>query len=184
MKNIIIAIFALFLVAGCSMFNKESEQSKFTIGSPINDINSTNMQIKVLPFTSLYPARTEMMFCNGENSFVYDNTNTWLNTPQTMVTEYFELYFNNPLKKSSKNFEYKLGIKGRIITFACNLLNKEVTLTLLINIYNTNDDTLVYSTIYTSKVTISNLSASEYSIAISKAINAIAFSLQQKLLTL
>jgi len=184
MKNIIISIFALFLVVGCSMFNNDSEQSKFTIGSPINDVNSSNMQIKVLPFTSLYPATKEMMFCNGENSFIYDNTNTWLNSPQVMLTEYFELYFNNPLKKSSKNFEYKFGIKGRIIKFDCNLLNKEVALTLLINIYRTNDDSLVYSTIYTSNVKISNLSASEYSIAISKAISSIAFSLQQKLLTL
>lgn len=169
----IIYIAALFLFASCSMFNSAPETTYFSLDNSGLD-DSPNLGITMpQKISSMLPSSTKMIFYFPGNEVKYDIYNNWAQTPQALIDRYFTLYFNNPEKKAELPAGTDYTLNGTIYEFECNTVTKEALFAIKITICDRNDNILI-TKLYSSKVKIDKMSASNFASAMSKAVKDVA----------
>lgn len=99
--------------------------------------------------------------------------NNWAQTPQDLLARHFMLYFNNPEKQIEKTAIENCILSGTIYDFECDTNSKEAIFTVEITISDQNEN-LLMSKLYTSRANLEKLTASDFSIAMSLAVNKAA----------
>ena len=155
------------LISGC---RSTPDSTNFDLDRA-NLKDSPNIGINVQPrFSSTLPSSTKMIFYFQGNEVKYDMFNNWAQTPQDLLARYIMLYFNNPEKPIEQTVAKGCTINGTIYDFECDTNTSEVVFTIGITVVDSNENVLM-SKLYTSKTKLEKLTASDFAIAMSKAVN-------------
>ena len=181
MKTIYQLFFLLFpiMLGGC-LVKSSPETQYFDLGAP-SPTAKYNYQINILPFAANEMYSEKMVFQNKPFSIEFDTFNRWAQSPNKMLFNYYNFYFNNPNspKLSSKELPVKLSIK--LLKLDCNLYKKISTLSLEVSVINTLNKKIIFKHIYNVEEKMNKLTASEFALAVFKANNLIIYKIDDKL---
>ena len=179
MKKLIFSIIPALLITGCCI-NSSPSTEYFTIDTGSTFANY-NYNIEISPIASNELYGQKMVFLKTQNSIFFDNFNKWAQTPDKMITSYFDLYFNNPAAPPLKGNYTPLKLSANILKLDCNITNKECLLSIKVSVVNSPDNKLLSNTIYTEKQPISKLSAASFASSTSVTLKSIAKKIEESI---
>ncbi|MCP4177383.1 MAG: hypothetical protein GY756_06430 [bacterium] len=182
MKNIFPLITFLFLT-GCSLFNNQTNTTFFDISTPDTE-NTNNLGLTIKPVKSDLPFGKKMAFITSKYSMTCDSYNKWSKPPEELVTQYFELYFNNPEKQLNNKTDNKYTLEVQIIRFACYSTKPEILLQMNIKVNNKKSKKTLLNKSFIQNIKFNKLTADSFAEAMSKGVNNICSELKTKLLEL
>jgi hypothetical protein len=182
MKNILI-IAVLLLLTGCSLFKGKTNIVYFNIGTPIMQ-NTSNLGLTIKPINSDLPFGKKMTFITSEYSMTSDSFNKWSQTPEELVYQYVESYFNNPAKKLDNKTNNKYILNIQIIRFACYSTKPEISLQLNILISDNKTGKILLNKSFIQNFKFNKLTADSIAEAMSKGVNNICSKIKIELLEL
>lgn len=171
-KNILFLLAVLVSTCSCSLLTPTPTTAYFDLGD-IKTSRSKNYNIDIRNFSSDFSSSTRMIFRKESNQIEYDIYNNWAQTPQNIITKYLIFYFNNPCNQTDPKYKNdKLYIEGIVYNFECNIDTKEAIVNVRIKIIQ--NDTITLDKMYGIKEKISQLTASDFSKAMAKAVFSLA----------
>ena len=168
------------LVASCSS-SSSSKTIFYSLDVPVE--NSANYGMQVVPFTSYMPFEKNMAYAVTPNGIILDDYNNWIQPPNVLLTQFFNLMLDDPSKPRTELFGSNLKLSGNIFKLECSTITKEVVLSVNILVFDTNSKILLNRN-YSQKIKLERLTASAYANAVSDAAGKIVLQLTNDLKSL
>ena len=180
MKKLFYFILPVIITSGCCFNSNPPKTEYFTINTP-SVYTNYNYQVKVSPFKVDELYGSKMVFFKEPNSIFFDCFNRWAQTPDKMLTTFFNFYFNNPASPSIKKDYIPIRLNAVILKFECNLTKKECLLCMKVSAVNISDKKILFNEIYIEKQQINSLTASSFASSMSRAVKTVAEKVENKI---
>ena len=179
MKKLFCLILPVVIISGCCFNSTPPKTEYFTVNTPSAHANY-NYHVKAAPFKVDELYGSKMVFFKEPNSIFFDSFNRWAQTPDKMLTSYFNSYFNNPDLPAVKEDYIPIRLNAVILKFECNLTAKECLLCMKVSAVNTSDNKVLFNEIFIEKQQMNKLAASSFASFMSKAVKTVAEKIEIK----
>ena len=180
MKNFL-SLSAFLFITGCSFFNNQTNYTFFDIGSP-DQKDTCNLGLIIKPVKSELPFGKKMVFITSKYSVTSDSYNKWSKSPKELVSQYLELYFNNPNKKLNNKTDNKYTLNVKIFNFACYSTKSEILLQMNIKVSNNKTNKILINKNLIQNIKFEELTADSFAGAMSRGVNNICSEIKTSLL--
>ena len=181
MKKMFCLILPVVLITSGCCFNSDSPKTEYFTVSGQSEHSQYNYHIDIAPFTIDQLYGSKMVFLREPNSVFFDSYNRWAQTPDKLVTSYFNTFFNNPASQSLEKSIIPIRLNAEIFKFECNLTNKECLLCMKVTATNTSDNTKLFTQVFTEKLQMNKLTASSFANSMARAVTAVAGKIDTKI---
>jgi ABC-type uncharacterized transport system auxiliary subunit len=163
----------IMIVSGCCFNSTPPKTEYFTIANPSVHARY-NYHIQVAPFQANDLYGSKMVFFKEPHSVFFDGFNRWAQTPDKMLTSFFNLYFNNSISPVLKKRYIPIQLNAVILRFECNMTKKECLLCINVSAINTSEKKLLFNEIYLETQQMNKLTASSFASSMFKAVRIVA----------